>query len=470
MIFGLENWEAATLIVCLIAACTFEFINGFHDTANAVATVIYTNTLKPWVAVVWSGLCNIAGVMTGGIAVAMGIVYLLPVELLADQNTYHAVAMIIALLGAGIIWNFSTWYLGIPCSSSHTLVAAILGVGVAYSLLPGSQGSAVNWEKAADVGTALLISPFLGFAGTLLLMFLLRFFTKNKSLFEEPKKGSVPPTWIRGILIFTCSSVSFFHGSNDGQKGVGIVMLILIGLVPLQFAINPQTDFNAMSSASMEISTTLDEVARQAGETSALKAGAEVLSKELKTLSSNVASGVAASQVNSFELRQVLVAQKQSLERFEKRFGSELSSSTREIISTQKAGLVNTIDYAPFWVILMVSVSIGVGTMIGWKRIVVTIGEKIGKQHLTYAQGASAEFVAASTIAFSTFVGLPVSTTQVLSSGIAGSMVAGKGLKNLQFNTIRTMAIAWLLTFPVVFMLAGTIFYLLRNLIQYSMP
>ncbi|MEQ8532972.1 MAG: anion permease, partial [Imperialibacter sp.] len=268
--FGLESWLAGTLFLCLLAAIVFEFINGFHDTANAVATVIYTNTLKPWTAVVWSGLWNIAGVLAGGIGVAMGIVYLLPVELLVDQQVNHAVAMIIALLGAAILWNFSTWYLGIPCSSSHTLVAAILGVGVAYSVLPNTGGSAVNWDKAIDVGGSLLISPIFGFAFTILLMFLLRWFTKSKKLFEEPKKKEVPPFWIRGILIFTCTSVSFFHGSNDGQKGVGVVMLILIGLVPAQFALNPTLELQKLKNTSRQLTTELHNIAAESATTSRL--------------------------------------------------------------------------------------------------------------------------------------------------------------------------------------------------------
>jgi phosphate/sulfate permease len=120
--FGLETGILILLVFCLLAACVFEFINGFHDTANAVATVIYTKSLKPTQAVVWSGIVNFLGVITGGVGVGMGIVNLLPVELLIDQNVYHAIAMVLALLFSAIIWNFGTWYYGIPSSSSHTLI------------------------------------------------------------------------------------------------------------------------------------------------------------------------------------------------------------------------------------------------------------------------------------------------------------------------------------------------------------
>src|SRR6186713_1259344 len=243
--FELDLAYSVLLIVCLIAACSFEFVNGFHDTANAVATVIYTNSLKPWVAVIWSGFVNFLGVFWGsfvGMAVAVGIINLLPVETLVDQNVAHSMSMVMALLITAIFWNLLTWYFGIPCSSSHTLIGSILGVGLAYSLLPEATGDAVNWGKAQDIGLSLLVSPLFGFSATIILMYLIRSLTKKTesgdSLFKEPKKNQPPPMWIRGILVITCTLVSFFHGSNDGQKGVGLIMLILIGVVPAFFALN----------------------------------------------------------------------------------------------------------------------------------------------------------------------------------------------------------------------------------------
>src|SRR6188768_4079400 len=234
--FELDLAYSVLLIVCLIAACSFEFVNGFHDTANAVATVIYTNSLKPWVAVIWSGCWNFLGVFWGGIAVAVGIINLLPVETLVDQNIAHSLSMVMALLTSAISWNLLTWYFGIPCSSSHTLIGSILGVGIAYSLLPGSNETAVDWGQATKIGSSLLISPLFGFSMVIVFMFLLRRLTKKTEygdmLFKEPKKNAPPPGWIRAILILTCTSVSYYHGSNDGQKGIGLIMLILIGIVP----------------------------------------------------------------------------------------------------------------------------------------------------------------------------------------------------------------------------------------------
>src|SRR5882762_1990194 len=244
--FDLDFSYSALLVLCLFAACAFEFVNGFHDTANAVATVIYTNTLKPWVAVIWSGTWNFLGVFFGGIAVAMGIVNLLPVETLVDQNVAHSLAMVMALLLTAIFWNLLTWYFGIPCSSSHTMIGSILGVGLAYSILPEATGDAVNWVKAQEIGFSLLLSPLFGFSVTIILMYFIRVMTRKTPMedvvFKEPKKNMPPPWWIRGVLFITCTLVSFFHGSNDGQKGVGLMMLILIGIVPAYFALDVNFD------------------------------------------------------------------------------------------------------------------------------------------------------------------------------------------------------------------------------------
>jgi phosphate/sulfate permease len=345
------------LVLSLLAACAFEFINGFHDTANSVATVIYTKSLKPTTAVVWSGFMNFLGLITGGVGVTMAIVGLIPKEILTDTNSSHVLQMVAALLISAIGWNLLTWYKGIPASSSHTLIGAILGIGVGYSIL--YKVDVVNWKKVIDIGQALLFSPLLGFAMVIILMTLLYKFTKNKDIFKEPNGKTPPPLWIRTILIITCTLVSFFHGRNDGQKGIGLVMIILMAFLP--------TAYN------------LDNVSNP-----------------------------------------------------------------------------------PMWVMWMVALSLGLGTMVGWKRIVVTIGEKIGKTHLTYAQGATAELVAAITIGLSTAFKLPVSTTHILSSGIAGSMVASKGVKNLQKSTLKTILSAWVLTLPVTIGFSAGLFLLFR--------
>ena len=468
--FELDFAYSALLVICLIAACSFEFVNGFHDTANAVATVIYTNSLKPWVAVIWSGFWNFLGVLLGGISVAVGIINLLPVETLVDQNIAHSLSMVIALLLTAIFWNLGTWYLGIPCSSSHTLIGSILGVGLAYSLLPEAAGDAVNWDKAADIGLSLLISPLFGFSVTIVLMYLIRNLTKKTSygdsLFKEPKKDKPPPTWIRGILIVTCTLVSFFHGSNDGQKGVGLVMLILIGIVPAYFALDNSFNPTKMHDPLIKIEqviASIDPTPLSASDRAKLTE-ASTLNKDLQEKFSNLTDVAAIPKQDRFVVRKDIMIMDRNLTAIAKNSEVKLSDGEKKTLKDELKKVRKVTDYSPRWVILMISLSLGLGTMIGWKRIVRTIGEKIGKEHLTYAQGASAEMVAASTIGLSSYFGLPVSTTHVLSSGIAGSMVASKGVKNLQPDTVRNILIAWFLTLPVVMIMGGTLFLLFRSI------
>lgn len=463
--FGLDTSLTILLLICLLAAAAFEFINGFHDTANAVATVIYTNSLKPWAAVIWSGIWNAIGVFAGGIAVAMGITNLLPTELLLDTDIYHNIALILSLLITAIAWNLGTWYLGIPCSSSHTLIGSIIGVGLGFAFIAPENGfSFVNWSKAGDIGLSLVLSPLLGFSLAILLMYILRQVVKSKQIFREPATNAPPPFWIRLILLLTCTGVSFSHGSNDGQKGVGLVMLILIAIVPSYFTINLDKNTHDVKEQVVELRSivskidpnelNIDEKLYLQKTNTYLSHFDSILSPEasLASLPNQQKAGLRKDMVlMSKELKKLLLSKNLSL-----------STANKQKLKKSVDDLKGITEYAPIWVVLMISLSLGLGTMVGWKRIVTTIGEKIGKQHLTYAQGASAELVAASTIGFSTWLGLPVSTTHVLSSGIAGSMVASKGIKNLQAKTIKSIAIAWLLTLPVSIVLSGSLFILFR--------
>jgi len=464
--FGLDTTLTIFLIICIVAAMAFEFINGFHDTANAVATVIYTHTLKPSVAVVWSGLWNFIGVYVGGIAVAMGIVNLLPLDMLIDQNVYHSIAMILALILTAIIWNIGTWYFGIPCSSSHALIGSIFGVGIAYSFLPEAANVALNWGKVKDVGLSLMISPVIGFSLALGLMFLLKKLVKNKAMFKEPDSENPPPFLMRAILVLTCTSVSFSHGSNDGQKGVGLIMIILIGIIPFQFAINKSDTPLKMISQVSKIELALSHIdSTKLNDESSFNY--IQVKKNLDTIQSTIKG---QSSFNSLKSKQLVLIRKSILtssKKYEALIETKgiLSDDSKSIIKKEMKGLKTYTEYAPWWVILCISLSLGVGTMIGWKRIVVTLGEKIGKTHLSYAQGASAELVAATTIGLSSWFGLPVSTTHVLTSGIAGTMVAKKK-KNLKMKTVRNIAIAWVVTIPVTITLSAGLFLLFRLILK----
>jgi phosphate/sulfate permease len=461
--FGLELGIFALLILCILAACAFEFVNGFHDTANAVATVIYTNSLKPVPAVIWSGICNFIGVFIGGIGVAMGIVKLLPTEALVDPNLFHNVALIMALLLSAIIWNLGTWYLGLPASSSHTLIGSILGVGLAFPFVEENSATAVDFTKAYEIGASLVVSPLIGFSLTVFLMFFLKKFLNQDSIFKEPKKGKTPPLWIRSILVATCTGVSLSHGANDGQKGVGLMMLILIGIMPAFFALNSKLPFETSGPHMTQISQTLARIDTQdlgQKEILLLRDSRGYLAK-LSFFSENKHQDM-LSATQKLEIRSSLIRLHKSIGSLLTSQNVGLSKKDRDILTHNLKDLKPHTDYSPFWVTFLISISLGLGTTIGWKRIVKTLGEKIGKEHLTYAQGASSELVAASTIAFSTYLSLPVSTTHVLSSGIAGSMVASKGVKNLRKDTVKNILLAWLLTLPATMLISATLFIIFR--------
>lgn len=470
--FGLDTHIFVLLFFSLLAACAFEFVNGFHDTANAVATVIYTNSLQPTIAVMWSGLFNFIGVFTGGIGVAMGIVNLLPVELLVDQNVYHSLAMVMSLLLSAIIWNLGTWYFGLPSSSSHTLIGSILGVGLAFTTMPENKSgnSAVNWDKALETFQALLLSPLIGFSLVIILMFIIRRSVPEEAkdqLFKEPKTKNPPPTWIRSILIGTCTLVSYFHGSNDGQKGVGLIMLILIGITPTYFALDTSKDPRLMLPNAIQLEQVINRIdtvqLAQPDRDRLRRTKAELA--DLKVLLATPLKNNQIQPAERLNVRGDLLLISNNIKKITESDDVTISASEAAILKAnldENTGLRRFTDYSPTWVILMIALSLGLGTMVGWRRIVVTIGEKIGKQHLTYAQGASAELVAAMTIGMASLLKLPVSTTHVLSSGIAGSMVANRGIKNLQASTVRSIAAAWVLTLPVSVLLSFTLYTFFR--------
>lgn len=468
--FGLETGVFVLLALALLAACFFEFINGFHDTANAVATVIYTNSLKPIQAVVFSGVLNFLGVMVGGIGVGVSIINLLPVELLIQQDIYQSLAMVFSILITAIIWNFGTWFFGIPSSSSHTLIGAILGVGLGYALLPeNSLGiAALNWSKVKSVFAGLLMAPLIGFGLAVFLMWLLKSFTGKKvqkQIFDEPEQGNKPPGWIRGLLVGTCGLVSFAHGNNDGQKGIGLIMLILIGTVPAMFAVSDKVKYEDFKPMIFEASTIVNKIEPE----ELSKLDQENLS-DVHDRFQYLISVDKIDQSNKLEIRKSVVLISNELKTLlgheEVKINQEDRNRLKDLVLTEESGIRKLIDFAPNWIKLMISLSLGFGTMIGWKRIVITVGERIGKTHLTYAQGASAELVAASTVGLASGFGLPVSTTHTLSSGIAGTMVASNGIDNLQGKTIKNIALTWVLTLPVSVLLSAGLFLLSRWLIS----
>ncbi len=473
--------------IALLIALGFEFVNGFHDTANAVATVIYTHSLPPLFAVIWSGTFNFLGVLTSSGAVAFTVVTLLPVELILQVGSGAGYAMIFALLIAAIIWNLGTWALGLPNSSSHALIGSIMGVGLANQLLSptGSATSGVDWGQAVGVLKALLFSPLIGFVLAAVLLLLMKLVVRTPSLYTAPEGRKPPPGPIRALLILTCTGVSFFHGSNDGQKGMGLIMLILIGAAPTAYALN---------RAIPESTTPMFLQATQGAQSVfQAHAGGAAAPEDVAAARATVGDALKTKEVNKPEVYAALATLTSDIGRQVKEYGSiktvsaaatpnvrndmYLASDAVRVMGAHPPGfdtedlgklkaLRSSLDsgtkFIPTWVKVSVALALGLGTMVGWKRIVVTVGEKIGKTHLTYAQGASAEIVAMATIGLADVYGLPVSTTHVLSSGVAGSMAAnGSGL---QWGTIKNMALAWVMTLPAAMVIAGSLYVIFRQI------
>src|SRR5271167_2167621 len=479
-------WPYVLLGVALLTALGFEFVNGFHDTANAVATVIYTHSMEPHIAVVWSGMWNLIGVLTSSGAVAFTIISLLPVELILQVGGSAGFAMVFALLIAAILWNLGTWWLGIPASSSHSLIGSIIGVGIANQLMsPKSGTSGVDWAQALNIGKSLLLSPIFGFALASLLFIVMKALIKDKRLYEAPKGTEPPPFWIRSLLVLTCTGVSFFHGSNDGQKGMGLIMLILIGTVPTTYALNhavkgTQTqDFVAVSRQAGDVLGKYVESSAVVGDprddvtdyirTKEFKPGTMLA---LRVLVNDIGTEMAQfkdlakvpdDQVRNFRNDMYVVSE--ALRLMQKSGQPQVTANDQAVLTNYKKHIDGATRFIPSWVKVAVALALGLGTMVGWKRIVVTVGEKIGKDHLTYAQGASAEIVAAITIIAADQLHLPVSTTHVLSSGVAGTMVAnGSGL---QWSTIRNIAMAWVCTLPAAALLSASLFWILNQFVSH---
>jgi PiT family inorganic phosphate transporter len=466
------------LLFAIALALGFEFVNGFHDTANAVATVIYTHSLEPHIAVMWSGMWNLIGVLLSSGAVAFAVVSLLPVELILKVGSGAGFAMVFALLVSAILWNLSTWWYGLPASSSHTLIGSIIGVGLANQLMAGSNGTTgVDWSQVGSVFRALLISPVVGFVFAALLLLVIKAVIKDPRLFEAPKGDAPPPFWIRGLLVLTCTGVSFAHGSNDGQKGMGLIMLILIGTVPTAYALNHAVgfsqvqDFVAVSeqavkvmSAHVDDNAVMDDPRKDLTEylqtkkqtpTTILAERQMILEIEHEVAYYKTLKGVPPRQQSN--VRNDMYISSEALRLMAKAKSPAFTPEEAAVMANYKKKLDLATKFIPIWVKVSVAIALGLGTMVGWKRIVVTVGEKIGKTHLTYAQGASAELVAMCTILAADMYGMPVSTTHVLSSGVAGTMMANKS--GLQWSTIRNIAAAWVFTLPVAALMSAGLFW-----------
>jgi len=480
---GLDLWVAISLVLALAFVLAFEFINGFHDTANAVAMVIYTKAIPPHLAVVLSGIFNFLGVLLGGVGVAYAIVHLLPVELLINVDTGRGLVMVFSMLAAAIAWNLGTWYFGIPASSSHTLIGSILGVGLANALLthlPVAQG--VNWNKACEIGFSLVLSPLAGFIAAAAILMVLRRWLPHSKMHKTPEQRRTidakkhPSFWNRLVLVLSAMALSFVHGSNDGQKGIGLIMLVLISIVPTKFMLD-------VNSTPYQIGRTRDAVIhlsdwyqRNSGalgsylgqpdnganrvdpsrllrcDPQATSAIIEALTQDLKDITSYTELPAA----KRVEIRRYLLCLDDTAKKVARM--EHLPAREHRDLHRLRNDLTTTTEYAPFWVIVAVALALGIGTLVGWRRVVRTVGEKIGRQGMTYGQAMAAQITTVGAIGLANVFSLPVSTTHVLSSGVAGTMVANRA--GLQHGTVRNILVAWVLTLPAAMLLSAALFWL----------
>jgi inorganic phosphate transporter, PiT family len=466
---------AGLLVFALIMVIMFEATNGFHDAANAVATVIYTKSLQPGQAVVLSGVMNFIGVLVGGIAVAYALVELLPAQVLSPPDGGPAIAMLVSLFLAALSWNLATWWFALPNSSSHCLIGALIGVALGDSLLHSRELSdGVHWGQLWKVLEALAVSPLLGFVLAGALYFVCRRTLHDPHLYE-PVTEKPPIWWMRGILILTCSGVSFAHGTNDGQKSIGLIMLTIIGIFPATYALNPNShlslkDMSSLMQQAAPLIQTYGDDQKAAGLAAAKSIEQQATSAEGDAGRPNAAQpngpqprlqpgpNSPSAQIRATirdDVYQVISQLKHAEET------KQITAADKKAAQKLAKELGQAVEYAPPWVRMLSALCLGIGTMIGYKRIVKTLGERLGNIHLTPAQGASAEVVSALLIGTAGFTGLPVSTTHIVTSGIAGTMVAsGAGLK---YGMISRIAIAWLITLPVTISIAGALYYFLAN-------
>lgn len=494
---GLDLTTGLLLVLALLFVLFYEAINGFHDTANAVATVIYTRAMRAQLAVVMAGIFNFLGVLLGGLSVAYAIVHMLPTDLLLNVGSAHGLAMVFSMLLAAIIWNLGTWYMGLPASSSHTLIGAIIGIGLTNALMTGTSAiEALNIPKVINIFLSLILSPIVGLVIAGSLIFLLRRYwsgTKKRARIhmtpadrEKIDGKKKPPFWTRIALIISAIGVSYSHGANDGQKGIGLIMLVLIGVAPAGFVVN-------MNAGGYDITRTRDAVVnlgqyyQQHGDSlnnvvqlapPALPTPEETPagSSEFHCDSSRALQAVQQAQallnpgLQSYSqlsveqrshMRRLLLCIADTADKVSRQ--PQTTADDKRFLSKLKGDLLSTVEYAPVWIIMAVALALGIGTMIGWRRVATTIGEKIGKKGMTYAQGMSAQVTAAVSIGIASYTGMPVSTTHILSSSVAGTMLVDGG--GLQSRTIKNIAMAWVFTLPVCIVLSGCLYWLALKII-----
>jgi phosphate/sulfate permease len=450
-----------TLILLVVFALIVfqEAINGFHDVANAIATVIYSNALTPMQSVALAATFNFLGVLMGGTAVAFGLVYLLPEALVAGINTRGEAALFFAMIVAAVVWNFGTWWLGIPNSTTHAYIGSIIGISMADAFLKGhAVVEQINWLQGEKVMIALMLSPVVGFVLGYVLLKLSRWFIKDPEMYRPVQGDQRPSPGIRGVLVAGAAGVSLMHGSNDGQKSIGLMMIVLFGLAPALYGLDPQRlnkdDYLRLSQGVATVTT----IASQANAQELLKAS-QALQDRLQTAPHQPGG----TDETAVKLRESVIHLHTELTKAQKNheWMTALEPEQRQQLKASGTLLRDVIEHVPFWVILLSALALGGGTAIGYRKIVVTIGEKMGSSRMNPAQGIAAQISAVASIGMADAGGLPVSTTHVLSSAVIGS-VAATPHQSINYQTLSRIALTWVTTLPGTLLLSfalGIVFH-----------
>lgn len=452
------------LVIIFILLLVQEACNGFHDVGGAIVAVIYSNALKPLQAVLMAASLNFIGVLVGGTAVAFSMVNLLPPGMVAGIDTLPEVSFFLALILSAVIWNLTTWYFGIPNSTTHTYIGAIMGVSFAHALVQNAGVlEGVNWHLGEHVMLALLLSPVLAFVLGLGVYALMKRLVRSEALFKPHDPHGRPPGPVKGLLIAGSAGISLMHGTNDGQKSIGLMLLVLIGIGPALFGIDRQASPETLRAAEQAIQS-IEQVTRDAAAAMpaddpnrAVVEDAMKRAGQAKTLFGNIASlnDMPDDQVRA--LRQELVFLKREASVLSKRGAASgvITPAQATQLKQDKEALAPLLENVPFWLIVLSAACLGIGTAFGYRRIVRTLAEQMASEPMNAAHGTAAQLTTILSIGAADLTGMPVSTSQLNASGIAGAMKASGA--TLQGSTLQKIILTWLVTLPGSLLFAMTL-------------
>lgn len=445
IIIDFSSLVGIMLIVVFLLIVFQEAINGFHDAANAIATVIYANALTPGQSVVLAAFFNFLGVLIGGTAVAFSLVYLMPENIVAGVNTQGEAALFAGMIVAAVVWNFGTWWLGIPNSTTHAYIGSIIGIAMADAFLHGnSMVAQINWHQGEKIMIALIVSPIVGFILGYLLLKLIRMFAKGDELYRPVEPGHKPSKGIRGVLIAGAAGVSLMHGSNDGQKSIGLMMIILFGLFPAVYGLDPDRldtqDYQQMQQTVVQV----QDIAKKLEDQKLITATTSLLNHL-----ENDPHQVGGTDENAVDTRKQVLRTHAEITAVlkDQNLSQKISGDEVQQLEYAHSLMRDFVEHVPFWIILLSAIALGGGTAIGYRRIVTTLGEKMGSSRMNPAQGTAAQISAVLSIGMADAGGLPVSTTHVLSSSVIGSVSATPHQK-INTHTLARIALTWVTTLP----------------------